>query len=203
MMKKRMWLPLVLAVAMVAAAGCAGQEAAPPVSDPAGSDPSAATGGAATENDIAPAPDQDAAENAVKKTVTFLYADKELMAMYRVDQEVEAASEEELPLAALKLWLEGPEHEKLQSLVPPDVVIESLEFQDDLAVVSFSSELKNANLGSTGEVYLIDQIAQLMNEFGYGQTQILIEGKKEESILGHISTDVPITPVDPEQYERL
>src|SRR5690606_8180361 len=162
---------------------CGGQQTTPPADNIAGSETPAASDEAATENDLAPvAETPDAAEEAapVKKSVTFVFADNELMGMYRIDKEVEAATEAELPLAALQLWMEGPNHEKLSNLVPPGVVIESLDFQDDLAIVSFSSELKNANLGSSGELYLIDQIAQLMNEFGYGQTQILIEGQKEE-----------------------
>lgn len=202
-MNKHILLTLMLATVMVFAAGCGGQVAAPPVNEPTTTDPSAGTDKGATENDIAPAPGSTEKAAMVKESYTFFFADKELMGMYRVTQEVEATTKEDLPLAALKLWMKGPSNEKLNNLVPPEVVVESLEFKDGLAYVSFSQELKNANLGSTGELYLIDQIAQLMKQFGYDRTQILIEGKKEESILGHVTTNVPIKPSNPEQYEWL
>lgn len=201
-MKKRILFTLLLAFVMLYTVGCNTNEAAPPVSDPAGTGrPSADKG--ATENDIAPVPDQSKQTASVKKTYTFFFADKELMGMYRVAQEVEAASEKDLPLAALKLWLKGPDNDKLNNLVPPGVVVESLEFKEDTAYISFSRELKNGNLGSTGELYVIDQIAQLMKQFGGNKTQILIAGQMEESIFGHVTTNIPIAPSDPEQYPWL
>jgi len=202
-MNKHILLTLMLAIVMVFAAGCGVKNVTPPVSEPTESEQSAATDQGAVENDIAPVPDSTENAAMVKETYTFFFADKELMGMYRVAQEVEAATKEDLPLAALKLWMKGPDNEKLSNLIPPEVVVESLEFKDGLAYVSFSSELKNANLGSTGELYFIDQIAQLMKQFGYDQTQILIEGQMEESILGHVTTNIPISPTDPEQYEWL
>lgn len=201
-MKKHIFLTLLLAVVMLYAAGCNTNEAAPPVSDPAGTGQPAAEKGA-TENDIAPVPDPAKQAASVKKTYTFFFADNELMGMYRVAQEVEAASEKDLPLAALKLWMKGPDNEKLNNLVPPGVVVESLEFKEDTAYISFSRELKNGNLGSTGELYLLDQIAQLMKQFGGSKTQILVAGQMEESIFGHVTTNIPITPSDPEQYAWL
>lgn len=206
---KKQFLSTLLVMMMVFAAACTKEEAAPQPSEPANAEQPAPTeqpeptDEAATEEDIAPVPDPSADAEAVKDTITFFFADNDLMGMYRVKQEVEAATREELPLAALKKWIEGPSREELNNLVPPGVVIESVEMKDDIAYVSLSSEVKYANLGSTGELYLIDQIAQLMSQFGYDQTQLLVAGQVEESLLGHVTTNIPVSPTDPEQYEWL
>lgn len=202
-MNKKFLSTLALSMVMVFGVACGDNEATPPVNEPAEVEQPAGEDEGKTENDIAPVEEPTEESEMVKETYTFFYADNDLMGMYRVAQEVEAPTKEDLPLAALKQWMKGPDHESLNNLVPPGLVIESLEFKDGIAYVSFSSELKNANLGSTGELYLIDQIAQLMNQFGYDQTQLLIEGQVEESILGHVTTNIPVSPTDPEQYEWL
>lgn len=153
-----------------------------------------------TEDDIAPVqPDE---KNTVKKTVTLFFADQDLMEMYRVSREIEVEQEEDLPQEALQAWMEGPGQDGLANLVPPDVVIESLEIKDGVARVSFSGEIKNANLGSSGELFLLDQLALIMQQFGADSTQILVEGEIEESLLGHVSTGEPYKAPNPENYEE-
>lgn len=204
-MNKRMILSLLLAAVMIVAAGCSKTEAQQPI-EPTATQTPAATNQGLNENEIAPATPaatDTPAETKVAKKVTFFFVDKELMGMYRVPVEITADTEADLPKAALQAWMKGPTSEKLNNLVPPQVVVESLEVKDGIAYVSFSKELKNANLGSGGESYLIDQIAQIMKQFGGDKTQILIEGQMEETLLGHVTTNEPVLPSDPEQYEWL
>lgn len=151
------------------------------------------------ENEVSPTPEE--VEEPVKQEITFYYADDDLMDMYRVKQDVEADEEDGLPKAALELWLQGPEQEGLTNLTPPEVVIEKVEFIDGVAHVSFSQEIKNANLGSGGEAFLIDQITLIMEQFGYDSTQILVNGEAEESILGHVTTSEPVSAPDSDSYE--
>jgi spore germination protein GerM len=211
----RFWkTPLFIGIAVMLFAGCGQKPGADganvPNNEPnnagavqpggqTGKQPAGQTGGTAGENDVSPVP--PAKPEKVKKTVTLYFADSDLMKMYKLQAEIEADKEEELPKAALNTWMKGPGKEGLANLVPPGVVVESVTFKDKVATVSFSKELKNANLGSSGELYLIDQIALIMKQFGYDETQILIEGKAEESLLGHVSTDKPVKPSDPNQYE--
>lgn len=155
--------------------------------------------GEVSENELSPKP-EDAGE-PVKETVTLYFADSDLMDMFRVEKEVQAGHKEDIPKAALEAWMKGPEQEGLTNLVPPEVVIEKLEYKDGIAHVSFSKEIRNANLGSGGEMFLIQQITLIMKQFGYNATQILVEGQAEESILGHVTTNKPIPAEDPEKYE--
>lgn len=194
---KRLWAGwLTMALMVMIAAGCALTNAgAPEEPDP---DPA----GSITESDLSPVPEQPPAK--IKETVTLYFADRDLMDMFRVEREIEAEHQEDLPKAALESWMEGPtpdEQEGLTNLAPPDVVIEKIEYKDDMAYISFSKEIRNANLGSGGEMFLIEQIALIMQQFGYTATQILVEGEIEESILGHVTTNEPIPAPDPEQYQ--
>lgn len=151
------------------------------------------------EDDLSPI--QEEPEHKVSKEIALYYADSELMTMYRVQSEVEADQEEDLPLAALKLWMNGPEQEGLGNLMPPEVVVETIEFNEGIAHISFSQEIRNANLGSSGEMFLIEQITLLMKQFGYDATQLYVEGEIEDSILGHVTTSEPIDAPSLDEYD--
>lgn len=148
-------------------------------------------------------PNDGEVDMTVSKIVTLYFADRELMGVFTEQREIETASEDSLPMAALQAWLDGPEHEELQNIVPPEVVIEYVELVDDIAYVSFSKEIRNANLGSAGELYLLEQLAMVMEQFGYEQTQILIEGEIIEYLLGHEDTSRPIEAKNPREYESI
>ncbi|GIP34347.1 GerMN domain-containing protein [Paenibacillus sp. J2TS4] len=198
------WMKLALATACAAviATGCAqggktpepGNAAPVPSQQPNNPEEN-------NETNIAPKPNED--KEVVKKTVTLYFADKDLMEIFAVDREVEAEEEQNLPLAALESWISGPKNDKLGNLVPPGVLVEYVKDENGVAQVSFSKELKNANLGSGGEMFLLDQITLTMKQFGYDSTQILIEGEKDESLLGHVTTSEPLPAGDPSQYKKL
>lgn len=202
----KMWLRsalLLLSIAIVAA-GCSLINANEPDGKPNSQEPGQVEDGSngaepTDENNVSPVPDE--APETLKETVILYFADRDLMDMFRVKKEIEVDSEEYLPKAALETWLKGPEQEDLANLVPPEVVIEKVELKDGIAYVSFSKEIRNANLGSGGEMFLIEQITLIMKQFGYNSTQILVEGQAEESILGHVTTNEPIPASDPEQYQ--
>lgn len=207
MIKKKNWtkLMLVAACAAVITTGCAQGKNAPAPNNaapPPSQQP--AKPGENNESNIAPNPkDNNEDKKVVKKTVTLYFSDKDLMENFAVDREIEAEEEANLPLAALESWISGPKNEKLGNLVPPGVLVEYVKEENGVAQVSFSKELKNANLGSGGEMFLLEQITMIMKQFGYDSTQILIEGEKEESLLGHVTTSEPLKAGDPSQYKKL
>ncbi len=141
-------------------------------------------------------------ETSVQKhTVSLYFSDKELTKTYRTEKDVEVENEADLPKAALQAWIAGPEQEKLSGLVPPGVAVEYVKASDGTVEVSFSKEIKHANLGSTGEMMLLGQLALIMKQFGYDATQVLVEGKKEETLLGHMDTSKPLKAQDPGNIE--
>lgn len=191
-MKKMIKLSFVVLVAVIITAGCGGQVN------------SERNGAAASdsrqdynESNLSPTKDPKKETKTVKRMVTFYFVDKELLEMHKVEKEIEAKTEEDLLKAALEIWIKGPDNEELTNLVPPGTIIEYAKEVNGVAHISFSREIKNANLGSSGEDFLLNQLALITKQFGYESTQILVEGQKEESLLGHIYTLDPIKAREP------
>lgn len=125
------------------------------------------------------------------------------MDMYGEKREIEARTEDALPKAALETWIEGPIHEQLKTLLPKDVAVLDATIEGDTATVDFSQEIENANLGSGGEMFVVEQIALTMLQFGAPKTQILIEGQVEETLAGHVTICGPVEAPDPDEFEVL
>lgn len=191
-------LTIVLLLAFTAGCGQQnqGNANASPDSNP---DSSLGSNNNLDENNVAP---QDE-EEILERTVTLYFSDTNLMATYKEDHEIEAAAEDEWPKTALEAWMKGPKSEKLYGVVPPEVVIEYVKDVNGIAHVSFSEEIKSANLGSSGELALVEQLTLILQQFGYTQTQILVKGEIQETLLGHVTTNEPITAGNPEDYEYM
>lgn len=147
--------------------------------------------------------EESATEGEITETVTLYFADDQLLEMYKEDREIVAASEEELPKKALEAWIDGPEHDQLVSFFNSDVEVQSVEENNGVAEVSFSSSFLDINTGSTGEMYITEQIALIMEQFGYDQTKILIDGEEVETFFGHVTGTEPIDAGNPDDYEYI
>lgn len=150
------------------------------------------------EDELAPR-DQEEGEEL---TVTLYFADADLVENYRVQKVITVAEGENPAQAALQAWVKGPEEEGLTGLVPKEVVVEYVEEKDGLVEVSFSKDILNANVGSAGELLIMEQIAMIMEQFGYKETQILVEGEVVETLFGHMSADQPIQAGNPEDFKE-
>lgn len=149
------------------------------------------------EDDLAPAEEQE----STTENVTLYFADNQLMGNYRFSQDIVVQGDQDVMEVAFQAWIAGPPHTELSTLIPAEVVLEYIQIKDGIAHVSFSEEIRNANLGSSGENMLVTQIVMIMKEFGYDQTQILIGGEVHESLAGHLLIDEPLTAPDPEEFE--
>jgi hypothetical protein len=139
-----------------------------------------------------------------QKQVAFIYSDDNLMDQYKEMHNVKYKTEDELPLLALKEWQKGPQNKKLISLLPAGVEIQSVKKDGENAIVSFSSSIKKtANLGSTGEDMLVKQVATIMKQLGFKDTSFEIDGKKTESLLGHVDTTSPTQPLNLNQVKQM
>ncbi|TCK92692.1 sporulation and spore germination protein [Natranaerovirga hydrolytica] len=150
------------------------------------------------ESNLSPNPSDE--EEEVIEEVVLYFPDNDLMHTYRVKSQISIGAGESIEEEALKAWMEGPEHEKLMGLIGSSVIIEYVEDVDGIAHVSFSKEIQEVNLGSGGELMLIEQVSMIMSQFGYDRTQLLVEGEIGESLIGHIYTGEPYGANDPENY---
>lgn len=166
----------------------------------------ACNGGTATPDPTpspSPTPSPNPEPTEKEKEIVLVFADKELMDNYKETRIIKYTNEEDLPKLALEEWKKGPVNSKLQSIVPKDATIQSIKKQNDGAVVSFSPEIKNANLGSTGEGFLVDQVATILSQFGYKNTKFLIDGQEVETLLGHVDTTRPTEPLDINKLKQM
>lgn len=144
-----------------------------------------------------------ASETKQKRSVVLYFSDDELMGIYKVNREIEYEDESEIIQKTLDEWLRGPESSQssLVSLIPDGTTLQFVEAKDGIAYVSFSEKIMEANLGSTGEAAITDQVAMIMHQFGYEATQILIDGNVVETLLGHMYLSEPIEAQIPDPFE--
>ncbi|MDF2606580.1 MAG: Lipoprotein LpqB, GerMN domain [Bacillales bacterium] len=159
-----------------------------------------------TESTISPKKESsDKQETIIKENVYLYFSDVNLMSIKKIQREVQVSKKDDLPKVTVEEWLEGPgaNYKDLANVVPPGVVVEYVKEVDGVAHISFSKEIKNANLGSSGELALVEQLSMILQQFGYSKTQILIEGSIVETALGHMDTSKPILAKDPSAYELI
>ena len=147
---------------------------------------------------------QDSPELIIEESlheVVLYFSDNEALNIYKVKTDVVIETEKDLPKLALEAWIEGPEEEELVGLVPSNVNIEFAKEVDNVAFVSFSKEIQETGLGSTGETMLVEQLVMIMEQFGFKSTQILVEGEMGDSLFGHLYTADPFMAQDPENYK--
>ncbi|MCM3715163.1 GerMN domain-containing protein [Halalkalibacter oceani] len=147
-------------------------------------------------------PDGEAQDNSVP--VELVFSDDQVMDMFRVERQIEAA-EDEVFVATLQEWVAGPteDEEGLVSLIPDNVEVQSVEEVEGVAHVSFSAELLDAQAGSGTEEMILQQVAMIMKQFGFNETQILIDGESHPELFGHVDTSVPIVADSLEDYEKV
>lgn len=143
-----------------------------------------------------PTPTTPTPPTVKEKDVVLVFPDKELMGQYKETRRIQYTDEADLPKLALEEWQKGPVNTKLQSIIPKDVKFLSITKENNGAVLNFSAEIKKANLGSTGEGFLLQETATILSQFGYQTTRFLIDGKQVETILGHMDATKPIKPLD-------
>ncbi|WP_100832427.1 GerMN domain-containing protein [Alteribacter populi] len=141
-------------------------------------------------------------EAAMINEVTFYFSDDQLMEKFRVTSDQSVTSDEQGAKEALQEWAGGPNKEGLANLVPEGTTVQSVTFVDDVAHVSFSSEIAEANLGSSGELMLSEQLAMMMVQFGFDRTQLLIDEEVPSEFLGHLDVSEPFTAPDVSEYSE-
>lgn len=138
--------------------------------------------------------------NEQTEEVVLYFSDNNLIKTYREKAEIVIKDGEQIEKAALEAWIQGPKNTDLSGLMNKAVTIDYVKDVDGIANVSFSKEIQQTNLGSTGELMLAEQLTMIMEQFGYEQTQILVEGEVVESLLGHLYTLDPFIANVPESY---
>ncbi len=105
---------------------------------------------------------------------------------------VRTIHESATPQIAVELLLAGPTpEENLEPSVSPGTKLLNLKIEKKLATVDFSSEIKTNFIGGSQlEAQLVEAIVRTLLQFDtIDQVEILVEGKRIESIAGHVAID--------------
>lgn len=95
---------------------------------------------------------------------------------------------------AMKSLLQGPKDKGQIAVIPKQAKLRSVKVKDDVAYVDFSQDLvKQFTGGSTGEEMLVGSVVNTLTDFPeIKKVQILVEGKKIETLAGHMDLSAPI-----------
>ena len=90
--------------------------------------------------------------------------------------------------------LEGPKVKGEVRVIPAKTKLKSIKVKDGVATVDFSEDLsKRFTGGSTGEEMLVGSIVNTLTEFSEVKSvQLLVEGKKVDSLSGHMDLSKPV-----------
>lgn len=134
---------------------------------------------------------------SVDKEVTLYFGDNQ--AEYVVGEKrtltiKEPVTTEKLGSAIVRALITGPQTQGLYKTLPAETRLLSLKIKDSVAYVDFSQEIISKHWGgSAGETMTIDSIVNSLTELKeIKKVQILVEGKVQESLLGHWDTSSPI-----------
>ncbi len=94
----------------------------------------------------------------------------------------------------MKKLIAGTHEKGAVSIIPKGTKLRGVRVEKNIAYVDFSNDLvKKFNGGSTGEIMLVGSIVDTLTEFPEVKAvQILIEGKKVDTIAGHMDTSEPL-----------
>lgn len=106
-----------------------------------------------------------------------------------------AAPEDEIK-EALNALIQGPLERGLGSAIPSGVKLKTLKLKGDMAIADFSAEMiTNHPGGSSYEILTVYSIVDTvtLNFPQVKEVMLIVDGKKLETIAGHIDTTAPFT----------
>ncbi|MBC7335343.1 MAG: GerMN domain-containing protein, partial [Clostridia bacterium] len=77
--------------------------------------------------------------------------------------------------------------------IPKETRVLEVKVKDFVAYPSFSPEITRLSVGSKGEALVVAAIANTLTKFpGVERVQILIDGKRVETLAGHVDVSKPV-----------
>ena len=179
-------LALFMLLMLLLAVGCGSDDKSK------GADTSAADKPAATDKKDA-GTKNGAAKQAEKIGIKVYYPDDNGMKLVAETRTVETTQDGKYKVAMESL-LSGTKAKGVVTIIPKKAKLKSVAVKDGIATVDFSEDLvKNFAGGSTGEEMLVGSIVNTLTEFPEVKSvQILLEGKKVDSLAGHLDTSKPL-----------
>lgn len=136
---------------------------------------------------------QAAQPAAATMSVTVYYATKD--AMYLVPETRTVPKSDHPAQTAVEQLLSEPKNAALVRTLPEGTKVKGITVKDHIAYVDFDGTLlKKGHGGSAGEILAVGSIVNTLTEFPeIYKVQIMVEGKKVETLYGHLDTSEPLS----------
>jgi germination protein M len=93
----------------------------------------------------------------------------------------------------LQELIAGPKDPSLKPVLPQNVRVLRIKVEKGLATVDFGQEITRLSVGSRGEVLVLAAIANTLTKLPeIERVQILVEGRKVDSLAGHVDITQPL-----------
>lgn len=177
------WFALALCIILLLAAGCS--DSAPVFEN------NPAKLGKNTEKLQPP----NTAKNNESMRITVYHATKDAMNLV---PEIHVVDKNDHPAqTAIALLAAEPTDKSLVRVMPVSARLLSLKVKDGLAIANFNNNLTRFGGGSATEILLVAAVVNTLTEFPeIKRVQILIDGKKVETLAGHIDISEPLSRSD-------
>ncbi|HAW50565.1 TPA: hypothetical protein DCX16_06425 [bacterium] len=130
-----------------------------------------------------------------KIKIRLFFPDEQAEYFVVEEREVEKKEkEEDIARLIIRELLKGPTNEDLYSAIPEGTKLREIYIYEDVLYVDFSPEISNNHPGgSTGEIMTIFSVVNsLCANLTQYSVQILIDGKPQETLAGHIVLYEPL-----------
>ena len=132
-----------------------------------------------------------------QETVKLYFSDQDAMYLKPEVRQVTVQGELLADIVVNEL-IKGPKEKDLQPTIPAETKLLSLKIADNVAYVNLSKEIQAKHWGgSTGEIMTVYSIVNTLADLNIGieKVQILVEGEKQQTLVGHLDTFEPLTPM--------
>lgn len=132
-----------------------------------------------------------APENSI--TLTLYFGNEQADALVKETRVVERSGEA-LESVVLKELIKGPQTPAGRVSIPKEATVISVRVEDKVAYVDLAKDVVEYHWGgSAGDAMTIGSIVHSLTELpGIENVQLLLEGRVEEAMFGHIATNEPI-----------
>jgi spore germination protein GerM len=193
-----MLILLVVVILSLLINGCAGNNSGPAASSDNQSDKitGSSADGQKNTGTLAPGAAGKKANETMKITVYHASQD----ALHLVPEVHTVQKQTANPQTALELLLTGTASKDLIAVMPQGTKLHGVTIKNHIAYADFTDALiKNHGGGSQTELLLVGAIVNTLTEFpDIQKVQILVDGKKLDTISGHLDISEPVS-----RFERL
>jgi spore germination protein GerM len=125
--------------------------------------------------------------------IVLYFPDKEGNYLVAENHKVDEAKIREQPArTAMEMLLTGTKNPNLVNIIPPGTKLIGISLKDGIAYADFNKNLIKSG-GSLEEIFIVGSIVNTLTQFPtIKQVQILVEGKKVETISGHMDVSGPL-----------